>query len=234
VPGLGFLSQAQLNEILAGCPPGPEGPQGETGAAGPKGDKGDTGNTGAQGQQGVQGPPGDNGDPGVQGPPGTPAPLPIVKRLIAAHSNSTATPTTIGNAGGNAAWTITLVANRTYLFTVLANYQTVALATGGRMNLLGAGGLAGTVAGSMRASIVQAAAATALDVPIWTFANGAGSFLLTTSVSPINSPHIWGANFVFRCSAGGTLSLQWASEVAASSAQLNIGSMLIVEEIEAT
>ncbi len=60
------------------------------------------------------------------------------------------------------------------------------------------------------------------------------TFSLTTAVNPINSPHIWGADFVFRCTTGGTLSLQWASEVNASAAQLNVGSVMMVEEIETT
>ncbi len=158
-------------------------------------------------------------------------PLPTLYRLSVAHANSTVTPTTIGNAGGNAAWTHTLVAGKTYRFTVFASYQTAALTTGGRMNLLGASGLAGTVQGMMWGAIQQAAAASTLEVPIYSFANGAGSFLLTTAVNPINAPHIWGADFVFHCTAGGTLSLQWASEVAASAAQLNIGSVLMVEQL---
>ncbi len=155
-----------------------------------------------------------------------------IYRLTAAHSNSTVTPTTISNAAGANPWTHTMVANKTYRVTIFGTYQSAALTTGGRMNLLGAGGLAGSVAGMMWGGIQQAAAATTLEVPIWSFANGTGAFLLTTAVAPINSPHVWGADFVFRCTTGGTLSLQWASEVAASAAQLNIGSVMMVEEIE--
>jgi hypothetical protein len=152
---------------------------------------------------------------------------PTIYRLDSAHSNSTVTPTTIGATP----WTHTLVTGKTYRFTVSATHQTAALTTGGRMNLLGAGGLAGTVAGMMWGAIVQAAAATTLEVPIYSFANGAGSFLLTTAVNPINAPHIWGADFIFHCTTGGTLSLQWASEVAGSAAQLNAGAVLMVEAL---
>jgi hypothetical protein len=156
---------------------------------------------------------------------------PALYRLIAAHANSTVTPSTIGNAGGNTAWTHTLVVGKSYRFTVVGTHQTAALTTGGRMNLLGAGGLAGAVQGMMWGAIVQAAAASTLEAPIYSFVNGAGSFLLTTAVNPINAPHIWGADFVFHCTTGGTLSLQWASEVAGSAAQLNIGSAMIVEAL---
>ena len=72
----------------------------------------------------------------------------------------------------------------------------------------------------MWGGITNAAAASTLEIPIYTFANGTGAFLLTTGVAVINTPHIWGADFVFNCTTGGTLSLQWASEVAASAAQL--------------
>lgn len=149
--------------------------------------------------------------------------------LSAAHTNSTVTPTTITD--GTTAWTHTMVAGKVYRFQVWATYQAAALTTGGRMNLLGAGGLAGNINGMMWGGIAQAAAATTLEVPLFTFANGTGAFLLTTAVNPINSPHIWGADFVFVCTTGGTLSLQWASEVAASAAQLNAGSALLVEEL---
>ena len=154
-----------------------------------------------------------------------------IYRLASVHSNNTVTPTTIGSTGADTDWVHTLVANKVYRFTVLATYQTAALTTGGRMNLLGAGGLAGSVAGMMWGGIQQAAAASTLEVPIWSFANGTGAFLLTTAVAPINSPHVWGADFVFVCTTGGTLALQWASEVATSAAQLNIGAVLMVEEI---
>lgn len=151
--------------------------------------------------------------------------------LANAHTNSTVTPSTIGNATADVDWVHTLVAGKAYRFVIWGQYQSVALTTGGRMNLLGAGGLAGTVSGMMWGGIQQAAAASTLEVPIFSFANGTGAFLLTTAVAPINSPHTWGADFVFVCSTGGTLALQWASEVAASAAQLNAGTCMLVEEL---
>lgn len=149
--------------------------------------------------------------------------------LSAAHSNSTVTPTTITD--GTTAWTHTLAAGKVYRFQVWATYQTAINTTGGRMNLLGAGGLAGTVQGMMWGGVTNAAAATTLEIPITTFANGTGAFLLTTATNTANTPHIWGADFVFVCTTGGTLSLQWASEVAASASQLNAGSAMLVEEL---
>jgi hypothetical protein len=168
-------------------------------------------------------------DDGTWAAPPAAGASPTIYALANPHANSTLTPTTIGSTGADPDWVHTLVAGKVYRFTIFATYQAAALTTGGRMNLLGAGGLAGTVAGMMWGGIQQAAAATTLEVPIYSFANGAGSFLLTTAVAPINSPHVWGADFVVVCSTGGTLALQWASEVASSAAQLNAGAVMMVE-----
>lgn len=157
-------------------------------------------------------------------------PLPSLYRLASNHTNSTTTPSTIGNATADTDWVHTLVAGKTYYFRIFGLYQSGTAATGGRMNLLGAGGLAGTVSGMMWGAIVQAAAASTLEGPIYSFANGAGAFLLTTAVNPINAPHIWGAEFVFHCTTGGTLALQWASETAVAT-QLNAGSIMMVQEL---
>src|SRR5687767_14076380 len=92
--------------------------------------------------------------------PGGGRPLPTLYTLSAAHSNSTVTPSTVGSSNADADWIHTLVAGKVYRFTVFATYQSVALTAGGRMNLLGAGGLAGNVAGMMWGGIAQAAAAT--------------------------------------------------------------------------
>ncbi len=155
--------------------------------------------------------------------------LPTLYTLAAAHANNTITPTTIGSNGADTDWVHTLVAGKVYRFTIFCTYQTPALTTGGRMNLLGGAGLAGAVNGMMWGGVASAAAASTLEVPIYRFDNNTGSFLLTTAVNPINVPHIWGADFVFVCTTGGTLSLQWASEVAASLAQMNVGSTMMVE-----
>jgi hypothetical protein len=151
--------------------------------------------------------------------------------LASPHTNSTVTPSTIGNATADPDWQHTLVAGKAYRFTIWGTHQTAALTTGIRINLLGAGGLAGTVAGMMWGAIAQATGASALEAPIFSFANGAGAFLLTTAVAPINAPHFNGADFVFHCTTGGTLALQFASEVAASAAQMNAGSAMLVEEL---
>ncbi len=210
---------------------GPQGPQGikgdagDTGAAstvaGPKGDTGNPGAEGPQGQQGIQ---------GIQGPAGAGA-VRTLYALTLAHTNSATTPTTIASAAIDIDWVHTMVEGKMYRISIFGLYQTVGLATGGRINLLGAGGLAGTVAGSMWGAIAQATSATVLETVIYSFANAAGSFLLTTAVNPINAPHTIGAEFVFNCTTGGTLAIQFASEVAASAAQMNAGSIMVVDQL---
>ncbi len=151
--------------------------------------------------------------------------------LTLAHTNATTTPTTVASAVTDPDWVHTLVAGKMYRFNIFGLYQTVGLATGARLNLLGAGGLAGTVAGAFTGAIAQATGATNLEATIYSFANAAGSFILTTAVNPINAPHMMRAEFVFNCTTGGTLAMQFASEVAASAAQMNAGSIMVVEEL---
>ena len=158
-------------------------------------------------------------------------PLPTLYTLTLAHSNATVTPTTIASTITDVDWVHTLVAGKMYRFEVFGLVQTIGLATGVRVNLLGAGGLAGTVAGNFTGAIAQATGATNLEATIFSFANAAGSFILTTAVNPINAPHMLKAEFVFNCTTGGTLAMQFASEVAASTAQMNAGSVMIVQQL---
>ncbi len=160
---------------------------------------------------------------------GSGAPFPTIYKLTLAHTNATTTPTTIASTVADVDWVHTLVAGKTYQFSIFGLYQTVGLGTGARLNLLGAGGLAGSVAGMMWGAIAQATAATTLEAAIYSFANAAGSFILTTAVNPINAPHMMGADFIFECTTGGTLAIQFASEVAASAAQMNPGSFMTVQ-----
>lgn len=52
--------------------------------------------------------------------------------------------------------------------------------------------------------------------------------MTSTGVGVINSPHNWYSVSVFNCTTSGTFQVQWASEVAASAARLNAGSVMIV------
>jgi hypothetical protein len=167
-------------------------------------------------------------------PAGGSGPVRTVRILGAAHTNTSATTSTT-ITDGTTPWTHTLVAGKSYRITILGTYQTNLATAGLRLSVLGAGGIVGQLNGIAWGAVAQGSVATSLDATLFALGTVAtawpvGSFLLTTAVSPINSPHQFGVNAVFRCTTGGTLSFQAAPEVAATS-QINIGSTFIVEEL---
>jgi hypothetical protein len=210
---------------------GDQGAQGLQGLAGIKGDTGPQGPKGDTGSQGIQGPKGDQGIQGVKGDTGPPGPgmVRTVRKLSAAHVNSTTTSTTIAD------WSHPVVAGKTYRFEVVGSYQTAALTTGARLSILPTTAV-GVVHGMAWGAVAQAAGATGLEASLFAVATSTtvwpvGSTILTTGVSPINSPHHIGMDFIYVCTTSGQLAIQFASEVAASAAQMNAHSTLIVEEL---
>ncbi len=84
-----------------------------------------------------------------------------VKKLAAAHSNNTVT---LGNVtDGTNPWTFSVVADTSYLFKVLASYQTAALTTGAKLAVTASGGAVGNIHGSAWGAIGQATLATGLE-----------------------------------------------------------------------
>lgn len=143
----------------------------------------------------------------------------VVKLSAAFSSTSVARETVTG-------WTVAVEAGRTYRMRVLATYQTVAASTGGSLGLAGVGAAAGTLAGEIRGGTMHTATATnELVVPVAAL----GASLTTTSVAAINTPHHVSMDVVFYCTASGSVSVQWGTEIAGSAAQLNAGSALFVE-----
>ncbi len=156
-----------------------------------------------------------------------------VRRLTVAHSNATTTSTTITDAVNS--WSHTVVAGKTYRFRVIGLHQAAALTTGIRLSVLPTTAV-GTVVGIAWGGLGQGSLATGLEAGLFTVATSAtvwpvGSTLLTTGVGVINSPHHNGMDFLYTCTTSGTLNIQFASEVAAAAAQMNIGSVLIVDEL---
>ena len=163
----------------------------------------------------------------------TKVPVRSVKKLGTAHSNSTITSTTVTD--GTNAWSQAVTAGKSYRFIVIATYQTAALTTGCRLSILPTTAV-GTIQGTAFGAIVQAVNATGVEATLFAPATSTsvwpvGSNILTASVNPINSPHTLTMDFVYHCTTTGTLAIQFASKVAASAAQLNVGSTLIVETI---
>lgn len=130
-------------------------------------------------------------------------------------------------------WSFSVDAGKSYRITILASFQSAATTTGGSMGFVLTSGT-GTIHGNMQADIAQTTVATGLKTSIRAINSSnttAGSFMTSSGVGVINSPHNWAASAVFNCTTGGTFVVQWATEVAASASQLNIGSALIVERL---
>lgn len=147
--------------------------------------------------------------------------LPYVKTL---ESNYTTTSTTPANTG----LTFQAQAGKTYKIELIADYQTAATTTGCIVSI-GTNGN-GSIKGIARGAISASAAASELSVLIRTF-SGAGSSLTTTGVSAINTPHFIHIVAVINCTESGVFGVRFGSEVAGSQAQLNSGSILIIQEL---
>lgn len=126
-------------------------------------------------------------------------------------------------------WTVSMATGKNYLIEIIADYQTAATTTGGSLGFVMTTGTA-TIKGKVEGDISQAIAATGLNQPIYAISSSntlAGSFFTSTGVTVINSPHGITARLYVKCTASGVFNVQWASEVAASAAQLNAGSLMI-------
>ena len=119
-------------------------------------------------------------------------------------------------------------AGNVYRVELIADYQTAATTTGCIIGI-GTNG-SGNVRGFIKGSVSATAVATELSIPLRAF-SGAGSSLTTTGVSAINTPHSIHLVAVIRCTADGVFGIRFGSEVEGSQAQLNAGSVLIIQEL---
>lgn len=146
--------------------------------------------------------------------------------LITLADNFSSNTTTMANVTG---WDFPVTIGKIYRIEVIGDYQSSqATTTGCKFGIALSGGAAGTVRGSARGSVSAAAAATELAIPIRA-TSGTGSFLQTSGVSAINTPHYVGMIITFTCTTSGTFNIQFGSEVAASETRLNLGSSLIYQ-----
>lgn len=136
------------------------------------------------------------------------------------------TSTTLAAVTG---WSFAVTSGVTYRVEVIADYQTAATTTGGTFGI-SLTGATGTIRGVARGSITAAAAATEVSIPIRA-TSGAGSTVTTTAVSATNTPHFLHMVVTFTCTGSGTFNIVWASEVAASAAQINANSSLIYQSL---
>ena len=130
-------------------------------------------------------------------------------------------------------WTLSVTSGKSYRIEIIASYQAAATTTGIKLGVYLYNSGAGTIHGFLAGSIVNTVAATELKMPIYAIgaSNLTGSFLLTSGVGVINSPHNIRGTMVFTCTVTGTLRFQMASEVASSAAQLNAGSTMLVTQL---
>ena len=129
-------------------------------------------------------------------------------------------------------WSFPVTAGKSYRVEITSTYQSAATTTGGSLGFVLPTG-AGSIFGFVEGDIANTTVAKTLRTPIRAInANNtaAGSFITTTAVGVINSPHSIHSVLTFNCTTSGTFQVQWASEVAGSASQLNAGSTMYVTE----
>lgn len=154
----------------------------------------------------------------------------ITRNVLTLAALFSSTSVTRANVTG---MSFAVTAGKKYKITLIGDYQSAALTTGGSIGFILTSGT-GTIKGFVTMSISQAVVATDLTTTIRVINatnTTAGSFTISTGVSVINSPHYFYADLLFDCLTTGVFQLQWATEVAASAAQMNAGSVMIVETL---
>ena len=124
-----------------------------------------------------------------------------------------------------------VTAGKKYGIKLVGSYQTAALTTGGSIGFVLTSGT-GTIVGFVAMAVSQSTSATDVTATIRSISSSntlAGSFITSTAVGAVNSPHYFTGDLLFDCLTTGVFQLQFATEVAASSAQINAGAVMIIE-----
>ena len=124
-----------------------------------------------------------------------------------------------------------VVAGKKYKIDLLGTYQSAATTTGGSIGFVLTSGT-GTIFGVARMANSVGANISDITITIRVISSNntlAGSFLTSNAQSIISTPHYLEANLVFTCATTGVFQLQFATEIAASAAQLNAGLVMIVQ-----
>ena len=148
--------------------------------------------------------------------------LPLTNNYL----NNTTTRTSVTG------WNFSVLTDKRYKIEIIGTYQTGVLTTGCSLGFILSSGT-GTIQGIMNAEIAQTTSATGLRTTIRAINNSnstVGSFITTTGVSVINSPHYIGGILNFKCTSSGTFEIQFASEIGSSTSQLNADSLLLITE----
>ena len=140
--------------------------------------------------------------------------------LAAAETASSTTPALITDANGD--WTIPVTNGVTYRVQVIGTYSTAVNTTGCILNVTAVSSAAGTINGQARGAIVSTAANSELSQGITAL-----PYSLTTTGMTTSGSGFIAFDFVFVCTASGSLEIRWGSEVNASNAVLAAGSTLV-------
>ncbi len=217
---------------------GPQGNVGLTGLTGPQGPAGATGAQGLQGLQGLQGtqgPAGNTGPQGATGPtgaatPGTAAAGEMLRNVggvvvgraeFLTRKTALSQASTIQTLADVADFTYALKASTTYLFRFSLVYQTALATTGLKLSIAYSGTSSAvryTMAGGTSPTAYFCATSTTL---LTILGSGTGPGLVDTAME------LWGT--IVTTSAG-TLSLQMASEIAASAVTIQSNAIGEVKE----
>lgn len=131
-------------------------------------------------------------------------------------------------------WSIPVFAGKSYKIEVFSTFTTAAPTTGGSMGFITSAGAAGNIHGSFFAGTSSAVSANSVEAPLYAINTSnvtAGSFMTSTGVNSTTIPHSFKVEALFNCTASGSILIQWGTEVAASLAQLRIGSGVIVTKL---
>lgn len=155
----------------------------------------------------------------------------FVQRTFVLGSNAVSSVVARANVSG---LFFSALAGKRYKIEIIGDYQTALVTTGGSLGFVMTSGTA-TIKGlaSMEVSVSSANALGLKNsiTAINTTNTTTGSFITSSGVSAVNSPHNLCVNLVLNCATAGNFQVQWASEVAGSVATLNAGTVMIVTQL---
>lgn len=141
--------------------------------------------------------------------------LPLSSRLTAAASSSVVTY-------GSTGLSVSLAAGKAYELKAFGQYRTAATTTGIGLRLGGT-----CTATGIRYSITAWNAST----PTQLQASALSTALLTTAVTAANTDYTWEIRGLIRVNAAGTLTVDFASEVASSAVTIQPDAYLMAQEL---
>lgn len=147
-------------------------------------------------------------------------------KLITNQSSSSTTRTNMTDFAFNA------VANKRYKVEILGGFQSNTLTTGLSIGFVTSG--TGSVIGRVSIPVSQSFAATEQAGTIRAISGSstlAGSFVTSTGVNPVNSPHVFSGNLIYDSTASGIFRIQFGSEIDGSIVTILSNTTLIITQL---